>query len=852
MINALILIILRDWQRHKLRLLLTTAGIALGVAVFFAIETANETLVGSLNTTFEKLAGRATLQVTAGEAGFPIDALSAVRETEGVALAEPLMETLVSTSLGSDHLLILGFDTSSDLALYTSSIDQQAVVIKNPIAFQNRKDSVAVTKALATRYNLKDGDQFAVNAPSGRIELTVRGMFEASGIGEVYGGSVAVMDIYAAQDLFGRGKRIDRIDIANAPTVSVDELQARIQQKLGAGYEVVRPDVRGKSLENSITTMRAGFTITSVLALAIGVFIIFNSFSISVNQRWKDIAIIRSLGVERRNVRLMFIAEALLQGFAGSALGIVGGFFLTRLAMQAVVRVSASIYALDLTPGAIQFEQRFAAQAFFLGFVSSLLAVWFPARAASNLEPAQALRNIETRRARGKVGLVRTLSGFALVIAGLLLTYFSPAVVGSYAQMSYSLAIQFGMVLLLPLFIEFGARVLRPLMRGVFGVEGVLAVDTMAHAPRRTVATVAAIMIGLNFAFSIAALIASQKSAVYSSLDKAFAADIIVAASEQLHSKTDYFSAGVAQSVTALPDIEHADPVRIARTEYDGSEVLLLVHDMDAYFAISPDLVDNGDPARAQAMTARGEGVLVSQNMAYRWHLNIDDILHLETPKGELALPIVGILNYYRPERGVVFLDRSLYQRYWDDTAVDNVLIDLKPDVDRLAFKEKVFSAIGNTHQAFVYTHDEYKVWATRLVDQFFTLMYMQMLVAILIAAIGLINTMLISVAERQRELGIFRAIGGVRGQVVKMVLLEATAIAIMGFITGTLTGVMNSYFVVKTAAKAVVGFDLPLVLPYQMVLIAVPVIIAIAMLSAWLPAWKAARLQVTEAIGYE
>jgi len=852
MIRALALISLRDWQRHKLRFVLTTAGIALGVAVFFAIETANETLVDSLNTTFEKLAGRATLQVTAGEAGFPIDSIKAARETEGVALAEPVMETLVSTSLGNDRLLILGFDTTSDLALYTSTIDQQAVVIKNPVAFQNRKDSVAITKDLAARYNLKDGDKFTVSAPSGRVELTVRGMFEASGIGEVYGGSVAVMDVYSAQNVFGRDKKIDRIDIANAPGVNVDELQVRLQDKLGAGYEVVRPDVRGKTLENSVTTMRAGFTITSILALVIGVFIIFNSASISVNQRWKDIAIIRSLGVERRSVRFMFIGEAVIQGIVGSALGVVGGFFLARLAMQAVVRVSATIYALNLAPSAINFETGFAGQAFVLGFLSALVAVWFPARAAAGLEPAQALRNIETRRPRKKAGLIRVASGLALVSAGLLLTYFSPALVGSYTQMSYSFAIQFGMVMLLPVLIDFGAKLLRPVMRVFFGVEGVLAVDTMAHAPRRTVATVAAIMIGLNFAFSIAALIASQKSAVYGSIDKAFAADIIVTSTEQLHSKTDHFSDEIARSVTSLPDIERADPVRVSLTEYDGSEILLIAHDINAYFEISPNLVDYGDPVRAREMTSRGEGFMISQNTGYRWDLKIGDTLHLRTPKGELALPIVGILNYYRPEKGVIFLDRSLFERYWDDTAVDSILIDLKPGVDRLAFKDKVFGAIGDTHQAFVYTHDEYKAWATRLVEQFFTLMYMQMLVAVLIAAIGLVNTMLISVAERQREIGIFRAIGGVRGQVIKMVLLEATAIAIMGFVTGTITGIMNSYFVVKTAAKAVAGFDLPLVLPYRMVVVAVPLIIAIAMLSAWLPAWKAARLQVTEAIGYE
>src|SRR5580765_2393041 len=451
MIRALGLIILRDWSSHKLRLALTVAGIALGVAVFFAIQTANKTLVNSLNDTIEKLAGKATLQAVAGETGFSQDILKTVRETPGVRIAEPVTETVASTQIGGgQRILILGLDTTSDLSLYNDGTDPGGFVVKNPLAFANRRDSVAVTKIFSERFGLKDGDKFTVETQKGPIELTVRGIFAGSGIGAVFDGNVAVMDIYSAQDVFGIGNKLDRIDVANTPDTSVDKLQSDLTARLHGGIAVIRPDLRGQSLENTISTMHVAFTVTSILALTIGIFIIFNSFCISLNQRWKEIAVLRALGVESVNIRRMFLAEAVILGLIGSALGVAAGFLMARAAMSIVIGVTATLYGFIASASGMQFDRAFGAEAFAIGVIVSLIAAWLPARTASNLEPALALRNVETRQVDGKAGKIRIAVGLVLITTGLLLTKYSPASVGSYIPTSYSFAIQLGMILLLP------------------------------------------------------------------------------------------------------------------------------------------------------------------------------------------------------------------------------------------------------------------------------------------------------------------------------------------------------------------------------------------------------------------
>lgn len=852
MIRVLSLIVFRDWGRHKLRLVLTIAGIALGVAVFFAIRTNNSTLVTSLRSTIEKLAGKATVQIVAGEAGFSQAIVDKVRVTPGVELAEPVTETVATLPSGGERILILGLDTASELALYTGTIDQGTMIVKNPLAFSNRKDSIAITRTFADRLSLKDGDKLTINVQNGPRELTVRGIFGDAGLGGIYSGDVAVMDIYSAQEMFGRGDHIDRIDIENTSDVDVETLKSRLEAWLPVGIKAVRPDLRGQSLENSVSSMNYGLTIMSFLALTISIFIIYNSFSISVSQRWKEIGVLRAVGVVRRQVQLMFVFEGLFLGAVGSMIGVAAGYGLARLSVRFVGDVTASFYGVSPASGGIGFSFTFALQAVAAGLIASLIAAWIPARAASNLEPALSLRNIETRESSSVAGLPRTIAGLVFLLAGLALTRFAPADVGSNIQLFYSFFIQFGMILLVPRFIQIGGQVLRPVMDRLFGAEGLIAIETMVRAPRRTTATVIALMIGLSFVISNSAFIQSQKKAMNRSLDRAVAADLLVTASNEVHSRTYHFSEATANKIKSLPGVETADTVRVTSVEYGGQEVAIISHEMRELFKISPDLLDVGDKDAAIASTSAGTGVIVSTNFANRWAAKLGDSITLATPTGPLTLKVVGMLDYYRSDKGTLFFDKAVYKKYWGDSDVDYLFINVKPGSSIESLRSSIVFALGGSERGFIYTHDEYKRWVSAIIDQFFALMYVQMFVAACVAMLGLANTMVISVSERRRELGIFRAVGGLRGQVAKMVIVEAVAIALIGYLAGVLCGLFNSYYLVTAAVRIIAGYSLPLVFPTSVLLIAIPAIILIAVISAAVPARNAARSNVVEAIGCE
>jgi len=847
------LITIRQWQQHKLRLVLTILGIALGVAVFFAVRITNSALVDSLQSTIDKLAGKATIQIVAGETGFSNEILGQVRTTEGVEYAEPVCEIFATLDgPGAEKIMILGLDTTSDLKIYQGTFDQGSLSISNPLAFSSRGDSIAITHSLAERLGVGEGGKITVNVQSGPMEFTVRGLFRSTGAGDIFDGNVAVMDLASAQDAFGRRGRIDRIDVSGLPGVDTEEIQRRLTERLPSGIRAVRPDLRGQGLENSISSMHYGLTIMSFFALSIGLFIIYNSFAISVNQRWKEIAILRGLGLERRKVRRMFLLEAALMGLIGSVIGVALGFLLAQLALRFVGGVMATFYGFAISSAPLEFNFAFAFQAAAAGSVASVAAAWIPARYASSLDPALALHNVETRDREVAIGRPRLLAGVALVVIGLALVSFADPAIDLNFQLFYSLILQTGMILLVPVITHYGAKAIRPVMSGLFGIEGKIAVETMSRAPRRTSSTVIALMLGLAFVFGTTTLIESQKGALDRSLRKALSADIVINSADEVNSKTYRFSEATVSRIASLPEVARADPLRIFSFTFDGQEIVVLSHDMDAYFEIAPDILDVGDTAAARTATARGEGMLASRNFAARWNLSLGDVVTLETPSGPLRLPIVGLLDYYRSQTGTIFFDRSLLASHWQDTDADYVLLDLKAGVDHSLARSGIESALRGEQRAFVYTHEEYRRWVGDVVDQFFGLMYVQMAIAFFVAVLGLVNTMVISVAERRREIGILRAIGGLRRQLSRMILLEGVAIALIGLFAGGAGGLMNAYFLVNTASRVVSGFSLPMVIPVKLVIVAVPVMIALAVISAWVPARHASRINVVDAIGYE
>lgn len=359
-------------------------------------------------------------------------------------------------------------------------------------------------------------------------------------------------------------------------------------------------------------------------------------------------------------------------------------------------------------------------------------------------------------------------------------------------------------------------------------------------------------MVGLMFVFSTGAYVGSFKKSVADTFDRTINSDFFVTTSEGARNKSYHFSEDLSNRIAQLPEVKRLENARFLHIPYSNDTIAVVSLELDGWFERVKDVFVDGDEAKGRELLPKGEVIMISDNLARRFHLKVGDKLKVETPKGPLERPIIGIIEDYSSEKGTFFLDRKLYKEYWQDSGIDFIDVNIKPGVDIPAFKQKLQQMVKSEHRAFVYTNQEYKDHVFKLIDGFFTLNYMQMVIAIFVAAIGIFNTLVISVSERQREIGILRAIGGMRGQIGRMVILESIIIAVIGLIIGALAGLLNTYFLVNTAAMTVAGFHLPFTVPYLLMLVSLPIIIVVALIAAWWPASKAVNLKVVEAIGYE
>src|SRR5215472_14837654 len=859
--KSLLFISLRSWRSHKLRIAITILSVCIAVSAFVALQAVNQSLEHSLEATVDNLAGKATLQRTAGEAGIPEEVLDTIRSTPGVTDATGVVQEFCRTSEEFRRwreLLIFGIDPESFHKLHPSARNGSPAAMFNLLGFLRLPNTIAISSTIARERGLEAGQALPVYTPQGKVELLILAVFDDQVLSSLYGGRVGVMDIHSAQALFARGRTVDRIDLGTAPGIPVESVREALKERLSSGLDIERPQQRAQEVEDAISMVKHGLLLTSLIAMLISSFLIFNAMSIAVNQRWKEIGILRSIGVEQSNIRNMFLYEAAIIGVIGAGLGIVAGYYLavasSRITGNIAGAVSLGMWSLitDVAaPEKPQFCWIFAVEAIAIGVIATVISTWLPARAASRINPVLALHNLETRRKESVVGWRRMAVGCVLVAVGLGLVRFTTPIVGVLVQLSYFAFIFAGMVLMLPGLSCWIARLLRPAADQVMGSAGALAVDSIILSPRRTSATVGAIMTGVAFVFSTFAFMQSQKTVVVGSFERMVNCDLRVTGGSSI-------SEDLASRIAGLPGVKDVDRLSSTVIRHKGQTVFLSASDMAVEFSRPGYSLQAGDAARARELVPGGKGLLVSNIFASRWGVKVGDTLGLDSPTAHLDLPIAGVIesNGQAWLEGVIYFDRSLYKQYWQDSRAWGLDVDLEPGVDAAAIRDKIQALASDGQLLFIMTGDEVRRFIKGAVegniDRLFRFFYAQMLIAGFVAAIGIVNTLVISVWDRRREIGIIRAVGGTRGQIAGMVVIEAFALGMLGLAAAALKGFFDTYFMTRTAAAIFGGYSVPFHLPWGLMILSIPIVAVVALAAAWWPARVAANTNVVAAIGAE
>ena len=841
-------------RQHLARWMLTIAGIVLGVAVFVGIHTANQSVAYAFHQTVDHIAGSTQLQVTAGETGFDENVLDRVQALKEVRVAVPVIEAVVNAGIaGEGNLLILGVDMTGDRSLRDYDMESGGGAsdddIDDPLVFLAQPDSLMVTDTYARENHLRVGAKVPMSTMDGRKLFTIRGVMKSSGLASAYGGNLAVMDVYAAQKVFGRGRKFDRIDLAVKDGAGVPAVQAKLEALLGAGFQVQEPSARAQQFDSLARVYTTTANVSSVFALFIGMFIIYNTFQIAVTQRRAEIGILRALGATRAQIRTLFLGESLVAGLFGSVLGLLAGILIARGMTGYIGSLLGELYGIAEKADEVSTNPLLMTLAITLGVIASVVAAAIPARSAARVDPVQALQKGKYQQLSAGENRARRIAALIVLIAaaGCLLVARDRLVF----YVGDGLAV-LAALLLTPTLALWLARALRPLLRWMRPVEGTLAADSLLQAPRRTSGAVAALMLSLAIVVSLGGMTRASYDSIYRWLTVALNPDLFVSPSQSLTQRDFRFPESMGALLRAIPGVGQVQMVRDARIDVRGKPAMLVAADIADFrnHATLPPVAGNTDDMFRRS--EQGTAVLASENLALLRGLKLGDMVDLPSPSGVLRLPIAGIVTDYSDEQGSVLIDRSLYKRYWNDSSVNVFRVYLAPRAAEADVKRRILEEFGNQRRLFVLTNREVRRYILRLTDQWFAITYVQIAVAVLVAVLGIINTLTVSITDRRRELGVLQAVGGLRNQIRGTVWLEALAVGAVGLVLGLALGALQLYYSLHNEAIDIAGVQLAYEYPYLIALWLVPGILFVAFLSAIAPGETAVRGSLVEALEYE
>ena len=850
----MILLRLISWpyfRKHVLRTMLTIAGIVLGVAVFVGMHTANQSVLYAFASTVDRIAGKTELQITAGETGFEEDVLEKAQSAASVRVAVPAIEAVVDTNLaGQGNLLVLGVDMTGDRSLRDYDLDSaDESAIDDPLVFLAQPDSIILTKQFTEKNHLAVNDTIALGTVLGQRKFTIRGVMKTGGMTSAFGGNLAIMDVYAAQRMFGRGRTFDRVDIGIKPGHTIVEAEQELQALLGNGFQIEPPSGRGQQFEAMLSAYSMMVNISSLFALFIGMFIIYNSFAIAVTQRRSEIGILRALGATRAQIRWLFLGESAVTGVIGSIGGLMFGALIARGIAASIGTLIGDVYGVAQHADDVSTSPALLATALAIGIATSIVAALIPARNAARVDPVQALQ-------KGKYqSLSASENRWRLVLAAIGGVLSAGCLVFSEVRgafyLGYGLAIAVAL-LLSPILSVALARALRPLLKWIRPVEGALAADSLIQAPRRTSASVAAVMLSLALVVAFAGMARASYDSIIGWMEIALNPDLFVMPSQSIVIRTIRFPESMYKELAAVEGVERVQAVRDARIVFRKTPIMVVAVDVKSVSETAGRAPTEGNAEDMYRRTAAGEALMVSDNLAQLQHLHVGDILEVPAPYGTIRLPISGVILDYSDQQGAVLMDRTLFQKYWHDDTVNVFRVYLKPGVQMPDVRQRILEQYAGRRQVFVLTNAELKGYILKITDQWFGLTSVQIAVAVLVAILGIVNTLTVSITDRRRELGVLQAVGGLHGQIRRTIWIEALAIGTLGLILGFALGAINLYYILQIVQRDIAGMRLDYLFPTTVVAALIPTILISAFIAAIWPAESAVRGSLVEALEYE
>ncbi len=846
MLHLLHQIVLRYLTRHKLVAALDILSVAIGVAVYLAIQTANHSANRAFRSSIDLVAGKSHLEVRGASGWIDEEVLFRVQKHPQVRAATPALEGYATLpAYPGGYLHIIGADPFTNAEFETVGALAQLADGFRLETWLAKPGRVVVHPDFVANAGLKPGTSFEAEIDARTVRLTVAGVLP-EGVGS---SDIAVMDIGWAQELFGNAGRLTSIRILLHEPSKIADAREKIAAQLGADAVVQAPKQRSQQVQRMLQGFQLNITALSMVSILVGVFLIYNSVSASVVRRRREIGILRSTGASRAQVRSVFLAEGLLLGLPGVILGIPLGASIASLLIGDVSRTISSHYILvNATQISVAPRDVFVAAAYGIG--ATLVGAWFPVREAARVPPLSALRPnraIESSELPVARMLAAGISALALA-AG----FSRQALVSGPAWISFAacLCLAIGASLLTPWLCRHLAAMTSRWNRAENSAALLLrlASDHLGRSLHRSAITVAALMMALSMTIGVTVMVSSFRRTIDAWVNQAMRADLYVtAASSQILGFQAFLPREAIAYLEAKPGVRSVETYRQAVVNLaDGTNFALGVVDNAARNTL---LFMGGDGERKLDAFFQPGHALATEALARKLGLREGSKLRIPTPSGEREFTIAGVYFDYSDDRGKLVLTHDEFQRHWKDERINSLAVFLNDPSLASELSEQLRERFGAGGELAIYDNRGIRKRVFEVFDQTFAVTYVLRSIAILVAIFGVSLSLATLVMERTRDIGIFRAIGASRGQVRGVYLAEAGLLGLYGSVIGIACGLGMAVILTLVVNKAFFGWTIQLHVPWAEVLATPLWVVPVAILAGVIPASNAARIAVSEAV---
>jgi len=851
---------LRGLAGRKFRAVLTAIAIVLGVAMISGTLVLTDTIDKAFNRIFVTSYAGTDAVVSAAESDIsfegesaeappiPADVLAQVRSVPSVdAAVGNLFEDTAVKILDSEGEPIVKNAPTFGFGLDTS------VARFNPLELKEGRwptgpNEVAIDSGTANAEGYEIGDRVSVATLQPVREFELVGLAQYPGVESLGGATFAIFDVPTAQKLLDREGKLDAISVAavggTSPEELVRDLQAALPQTIQVKTGVAQANEQSDEVALFVTFIRYFLLTFGGIALFVGAFVIFNTLSITVAQRTRELATLRTIGASRRQVLGSVLLEALVIGALASVIGLFLGLALAK-GLNALFKA----LELELPTAGLVFSPRTVIVSLLVGIVVTLVAGLAPAIRATRVPPISAVREGATLPTSRFARFWPYLAVILIALAVALLGYSLLASDIDTAQRLLSIAV--GVLALFVGVALLSPRLVRPLAAlvgwpatRIGGTAGRLAQVNARRNPGRTASTAASLMIGIALVTFVAVLAAGLRDSNRDAIESQIRADLIIT-SEDGYTP---FVGGASDAARTSPVAEVVTDVReeIAKVAGSGTDVS----------GIDPDRITAGyaftwkDGSDATLGELGGNGAILADNFAEDKNLVVGDTFPVVAPGGKrMTLQVKGIAEPppFYPLLGAVTISKTTFDSIFDSRQNRFTFVNVAGEPSQ-ASKRAIETAVQQYPDARVQTRDEWVDKEDKEFQQFLSMLYVLLALSVIVSIFGIINTLVLSVFERTRELGMLRAVGMTRRQVRRMIRHESVITALIGAALGLPLGV----FLAALMTRALDQFDVQFKVPTgQLVLFAV-VSIIVGVLAAILPARRAARLNVLNALQYE